>query len=61
MGYFEYELKDNVKSKGAFFIYQARNGGLYLAMGNSHTDLAYEQVTDLHIDIYSICKSVTCS
>lgn len=39
---------------GAFNIYQAVNGKIYIVMGNNHTALTEKQILDLSIDIYSL-------
>jgi hypothetical protein len=40
--------------RGFFNIYQARNGAIYLMMGNSKTRLTKQQVNELNVDIYSL-------
>lgn len=40
--------------RGAFNIYQARNGRIYLAMGNRYTELSHQQVHDLMIDVFEL-------
>jgi hypothetical protein len=53
MGKFEY-ISGITKFKGAFNIYQARNGSIVLLMGTKHTSLTYSQVNELHIDCYAL-------
>ena len=40
--------------KGFFNIYQAKNGGIYLMVGNQCTLLSKEQIEELNIELYSI-------
>lgn len=40
--------------KGFFNIYQARNGKIYVQLGNNITDLTYQQIEDLKIDVYEL-------
>ncbi len=51
---FSYSLSNNSYSKGLFDIYQAKNGGIQLCMGNSHTALTHAQVVELHIPCYEL-------
>ena len=53
MGKFEYESGDT-KIKGAFNIYQARNGAIMLLMGSKVTALSYSQINELDIDCYEL-------
>jgi hypothetical protein len=53
MGKFEYELGDT-KFKGAFNIYQARNGAIMLLMGTKVSALTYSQINDLNINCYEL-------
>jgi len=39
---------------GFFNIYQARNGGIYLHMGNNVTPFTLTQLHDLSIDLYAL-------
>lgn len=48
---FSYQLASNRHDSGAFNIYQARNGGIYLVMQNYHTLLLQRQVEELHLPI----------
>nr|WP_032072487.1 hypothetical protein [Clostridium botulinum]BAP25747.1 hypothetical protein [Clostridium botulinum] len=48
---FSYEVVDG-KVKGAFNVYQATNGKIYLLMGTGYTALAEQQIKDLGIDVY---------
>lgn len=43
-------LNDKVSSIGAFKVYQAKNGGIYLLMGTKVTALLKSQLMDLGID-----------
>lgn len=53
--YFTYDLADGKsRALGAFKIYQAKNGKLFILMGNSVTALTMQQIQDLHIDVYSL-------
>ena len=51
MGKFEYKSGD-IKFKGAFNIYQARNGAIMLLMGTQISALTYSQIIDLNINCY---------
>ena len=53
MGKFEYETGD-IKFKGAFNIYQARNGAIMLLMGTKISALTYSQINELNIDCYEL-------
>jgi hypothetical protein len=53
MGKFEYESGDT-KFKGAFNIYQARNGAIMLLMGSKVSALSYSQINELDIDCYAL-------
>jgi hypothetical protein len=53
MGKFEYESGDT-KFKGAFNIYQARNGAIMLLMGSKVSALSYSQINELDIDCYEL-------
>lgn len=44
----------NMSFKGAFNIYQAKNGSIVLVLGTSHTNLSEKQIKDLSIDVYSL-------
>ena len=54
MGKFEYNINEKTKVKGAFNIYQARNGSIILLMGNSPTTLILKQIEDLGISCYDL-------
>lgn len=45
---FSYEIPEGTR-KGAFNIYQGRDGAIYLLMGTVYTALTLQQVNDLHI------------
>ena len=53
MGKFEYE-SGATKFKGAFNIYQARNGAIMLLMGTKISALTYSQINDLNINCYEL-------
>lgn len=53
MGKFHYEVEGG-KITGFFNIYQARNGKIYLMMGNAATPLSSEQIDQLGIDLYQL-------
>jgi len=53
MGNFEYESGDT-KFKGAFNVYQARNGAIMLLMGTKVSALTYSQINDLNINCYGL-------
>lgn len=53
MNKYQYET-ENGSVKGYFNIYQARDGFIYLNMGNSITKLSLEQIQELHINCYSL-------
>ena len=53
MGKFEYQSGDT-KFKGAFNIYQARNGAIMLLMGSKVSALSYSQINELDIDCYNL-------
>lgn len=53
MGKFEYESGDT-KFKGAFKIYQARNGAIMLLMGSKVSALSYSQINELDINCYEL-------
>ena len=53
MGKFEYE-SGGTKFKGAFNIYQARNGAIILLMGTKVSALTYSQINDLGINCYEL-------
>ena len=53
MGKFEYKSGDT-KFKGAFNIYQARNGAIMLLMGSKVSILSYSQINELDIDCYEL-------
>ncbi|PAV30231.1 hypothetical protein CIL05_07120 [Virgibacillus profundi] len=53
MNRFEYET-DNGWVVGYFDIYQARNGFIYLVMGNNFTKLTLGQIEQLNINCYSL-------
>lgn len=40
--------------KGDFSIYQARNGKIYLLMGNRAVPLTKQQINNLCLDIFSL-------
>lgn len=42
------------KCKGAFNIYQGKNGAIYILIASSPLQLSKEQVEELSIDIYSL-------
>ena len=44
----------NMKFKGSFKIYQAKNGSIMLMIGSSFIVLSYEQTQDLSFDYYSL-------
>ena len=50
---FSYEIPTG-KVSGAFNIYQANSGIIYMMMGKSFTKLEYHQINDLCIDVYSL-------
>lgn len=51
----KFKYKISVGSiEGFFNVYQARNGKIYIQMGNLFTPLTLEQVEDLKIDYYSL-------
>lgn len=52
--HYQYTLSHNTTSHGFFNIYQARSGKIYLQMGDSATDLEFDQVVRLDIDVYSL-------
>ena len=53
MGKFEYD-SGNTIFKGAFNIYQARNGAIMLLMGSKASVLSYSQINELDIDCYEL-------
>ena len=53
MGKFEYE-SGATKFKGAFNVYQARNGAIMLLMGAKASALTYSQINDLNINCYEL-------
>jgi hypothetical protein len=53
MGKFEYTSGDT-KVKGAFNLYQARNGSIMLLMGSKVSALTYSQINDLNINCYQL-------
>lgn len=44
----------NEKRKGAFNIYQAKNGAIVLVMGTAHTLFTSRQIMDLGIDCHGL-------
>jgi hypothetical protein len=44
----------NGTAKGAFNIYQARNGAIYILMGKTVTPLTIRQLDDLALDLYAL-------
>ena len=53
MGKYIYESGD-IKFKGVFNIYQAKNGAIMLLMGTNYTALTYKQIDDLNINCYQL-------
>ena len=53
MGNFKFESNDIIH-KGFFSIYQAKNGAIYLCMGNKFTVLSLSQIKELSIDCYNL-------
>lgn len=53
-GKYQYEGSHGETHKGAFNIYQARNGAIMLVMGSSTTPLTMSQINDLSLDVYSL-------
>ncbi|MHB8281312.1 MAG: hypothetical protein ACYDDE_00740 [bacterium] len=51
---FTYEISQGTYIKGYFDIYQAKNGKIFITMGNGNTELNYKQVEDLRIDVYDL-------
>ena len=50
---FRYAVNNGWKG-GYFNIYQARNGSIQIIMGDAHTCLTYQQVSELFLDVYSL-------
>ena len=50
---YSYETVSGV-SKGWFNVYQAKNGKIYLQMGNVVTPLTESQINELCIDVFSL-------
>lgn len=48
-----YEIQEG-RATGFFNIYQAKNGGIFIQMGESVTELSQQQVFDLGIHVYSL-------
>ena len=40
------------KISTAFNLYQAKNGAIYIMLGNSATKLEYKQIEELKINVY---------
>lgn len=40
------------KISTSFNLYQARNGAIYIMLGNSATKLEYKQIEELKINVY---------
>lgn len=53
IGSFTYTTREG-KCKGQFGIYQARNGAIYMLMGNKHTALTLGQINELFLDVYQL-------
>lgn len=53
MGYFEYEITEG-KRKGSFNVYQAKNGAIMLAMGDSMITLSFKQINQLNLCLYDL-------
>ena len=51
---FSYKPNSTETISGAFHIYQARNGGIYLTMAGNATRLSYAQVKSLQIDVHHL-------
>jgi hypothetical protein len=51
---FIYETNTGSIKKGYFNIYQAKNGKIYLQLGDSITPLTNEQLNQLGIDIFDL-------
>ena len=52
-GHYKHIQGDTIH-KGYFSIYQARHGGIMLAMNNGAIELKEKQIQELGIDVYSI-------
>jgi hypothetical protein len=52
--YYTYNTKNSSKVSGFFNVYQARNGGIYLTMGNRSILLGKAQISELGIDVYQL-------
>jgi len=50
---YSYKVKDG-RMHGIFNIYQDRKGALRIVMGNSHTELTFQQIVDLGINVYAL-------
>lgn len=50
---YSYKTTEGI-SHGFFNIYQARNGKIFLMMGNVYTELSYKQINELSIDLYRL-------
>lgn len=53
MGNYKY-LSNGTTRKGSFNIYQAKNGAIYILIGNNAVPFTLDQINKLYIDCYSL-------